>query len=940
MKGRNWLIWILAVCLLTGCCYALAEDWPPEGKVEAFYCLGPEDLDQVYYSRNSYSLDEYSSVGREIILFGSGGATEERATSVQITFMNGDEALKDLFAFENGIVWIHTPDAGVTGRATFRIRAESSKLYVEKEIHPEVRILDTSKIHFEPFTYQVGINQDYDILEMIKSDLSRQGIPCLYVRYDMKDPEITTEEYIMNFSAFTALQEGEWLLNVEVDLDPAGTSAIVPLVLYTGETIQSETLARLDEYREKGTVSTDVEEVSETESRAAEEETPEAGDVTADAETPDSSDQGAGEESGEEEKGTSIRIGISEDYQFADHFDPAYLEELPLELHREMGIEYYLPAEATERNLVYRDKKIYDIADGMTAILFFSWARVEPLEDEQLRLERLEEQGAIFMHNNFTLDSGLPTFEIDYEWKWHPCTINGMEGVWANFSGGFSPRAVMVFEHDGYVYRAAYIGGTLLNTTYNDLMDIFFTSMAPRSDGVVPEEDAERIEGVHIGGMTEGAEFYRQQLGEGFSIGVPGGETRLGRWYTKKDDYAELPITFLEVGNWNYAAIIPYLDDENQYYENSQKAQNFYEKDWLDPKYGWMNTEYRYVDVNGHPALVSTYQVYNDQGLSDRGRIVYVRNNALLQLVVQYPSGNNRLTLDELAMLAELIEYDETQASSREADVSLTVASENNADWAAAGGKLKFTAEFANPEVVNEKAKNNKVTWFVREPSGEDSPDAAINASGILKVKNNLTEKKTVGVIAYSDKFGTWAYKEITLYPQIKAIHAEPETISLYLVDGAEEIISASLEPEEIPLDGLTWKVSPPNVLELENREDGTAAIRPLKAGKATVTVSSGGKTAKVTVQVRQPAEALEITWKGKAAAGKTISLQGKISPANATDKSLSWSVDVDESIAAISPKGQLKIQKDVPAGTKITVTCSAEGAPVPVTAVAEITVE
>ena len=53
----------------------------------------------------------------------------------------------------------------------------------------------------------------------------------------------------------------------------------------------------------------------------------------------------------------------------------------------------------------------------------------------------------------------------------------------------------------------------------------------------------------------------------------------------------------------------------------------------------------------------------------------------------------------------------------------------------------------------------------------------------------------------------------------------------------------------------------------------------------------------------------------------------------------MEWSLDVGEDIATVD-KGKVKISKDAPAGTVITVTCTALGVPEPVTATAQITVE
>jgi len=64
------------------------------------------------------------------------------------------------------------------------------------------------------------------------------------------------------------------------------------------------------------------------------------------------------------------------------------------------------------------------------------------------------------------------------------------------------------------------------------------------------------------------------------------------------------------------------------------------------------------------------------------------------------------------------------------------------------------------------------------------------------------------------------------------------------------------------------------------------------------------------------------------------------ITPASAGNKTLEWSLDVDDSIATINDKGQVKIKKDVPAGTKITVTCKAIGAPESIVRTLEIVTE
>lgn len=53
----------------------------------------------------------------------------------------------------------------------------------------------------------------------------------------------------------------------------------------------------------------------------------------------------------------------------------------------------------------------------------------------------------------------------------------------------------------------------------------------------------------------------------------------------------------------------------------------------------------------------------------------------------------------------------------------------------------------------------------------------------------------------------------------------------------------------------------------------------------------------------------------------------------------LEWSLDTGEDIATVNNKGQVKIAKTAPAGTVITVTCRALGAPEPLVRTVEISV-
>ena len=84
--------------------------------------------------------------------------------------------------------------------------------------------------------------------------------------------------------------------------------------------------------------------------------------------------------------------------------------------------------------------------------------------------------------------------------------------------------------------------------------------------------------------------------------------------------------------------------------------------------------------------------------------------------------------------------------------------------------------------------------------------------------------------------------------------------------------------------------------------------------------------------------ESIELAVSGKAVPGGTVTVKETLSPKQAGNKYVEWSLDVGEDVATVS-KGRVKIAKTVPAGTVITVTCTALGAPEPVVSTIRIEV-
>ena len=91
-----------------------------------------------------------------------------------------------------------------------------------------------------------------------------------------------------------------------------------------------------------------------------------------------------------------------------------------------------------------------------------------------------------------------------------------------------------------------------------------------------------------------------------------------------------------------------------------------------------------------------------------------------------------------------------------------------------------------------------------------------------------------------------------------------------------------------------------------------------------------GGKTAKLKVNVLQPVEDIILDTEGKAIPGSMVRIRATIMPRKLWDKKVTWSLDVGDEIATVKG-GTVKIAENAPAGTVITVICTAEDAPEPV---------
>ena len=467
-----------------------------------------------------------------------------------------------------------------------------------------------------------------------------------------------------------------------------------------------------------------------------------------------------------------------------------------------------------------------------------------------------------------------------------------------------------------------------------------YTITAVPSDG----GPAVKLTGKTATGLITGEAFSPMSLMEGFSVPVP----EIGEKYADRNDV---------------------YDDARQY--------SFYTKDDTTPFYIWVDyTVYEPLEVfaedaetaskqyysydkyedfqgeeillDGHPALAQVVKVEDNTGAYSMGIIQYVRNNRFLRArVYSLPQNGTpwedlpRVTLADLRKIAEGIVYDPAQASFTVADGEISLTAKEGTDVLTAGKKLTLLAAFANPDKVNKKAKNDTVTWSVTDPAAGAAPEGVtVDARGVVTAGKQIDQVLKVEVKAESTVFHTSAVFPVTVIPAVKKLAVEPAEIFFYTGTEASETVKAVLDPDTVPPLGITWTAAKEGIVEITpDAENGTAVIRPLAAGKAQIAVKEpGGKNAKLTVNVVAPVEDMTLEAKGKPVPGGTVTVKETLVPKQAGNKNVEWTLDVGEDIATVA-KGKVKIAKTAPAGTVITVTCTALGAPEPVVRTVQIEV-
>ena len=269
------------------------------------------------------------------------------------------------------------------------------------------------------------------------------------------------------------------------------------------------------------------------------------------------------------------------------------------------------------------------------------------------------------------------------------------------------------------------------------------------------------------------------------------------------------------------------------------------------------------------------------------------------------------------------------------AENALTIRAEDGVTVLSSGQRVQLTALNPSGEQLT-----SGVSWTVTDLGGFDARNyATVNRRGVVTAKT-LNRKVSVRVKATGS--GLRGEIELTILPKLRRMTMDQTKVTLYL--GAEEpvTVQVSATPEEAMPPKLVWTAAD-DLLTVQPAEDGTSAVLiPKKPGKTSVTVkdAKSRNSASARVTVIQPVTAVTIVGPAAVQRGKSVTYHVSLAPGNASDKTVTWSVDTQNSVAVVTSGGVLKVRKAAEPGMIIHLTCTAKGAGEPISQTIEVKVE
>ena len=221
------------------------------------------------------------------------------------------------------------------------------------------------------------------------------------------------------------------------------------------------------------------------------------------------------------------------------------------------------------------------------------------------------------------------------------------------------------------------------------------------------------------------------------------------------------------------------------------------------------------------------------------------------------------------------------------------------------GESAKLTAKISPAA-----AADRTVTW-----TSSDKAIATVDGSGNVQGLKAGTATITATAEGKSGKC-TVTVKEKT----VSVTEVSLDRTELTLTEGSSENLTATVKPDNATNKKVTWKSDKTDIASV----DESGKVTALKAGEATITVTTedGGKnaTCKVTVKSKNvPVTGVEVNpWAVTLSVRGTTKLSYTIKPADAANQNVKWESE-SPSVATVDSEGNVK---GIAAGTaKISVT-------------------
>jgi uncharacterized protein YjdB len=217
----------------------------------------------------------------------------------------------------------------------------------------------------------------------------------------------------------------------------------------------------------------------------------------------------------------------------------------------------------------------------------------------------------------------------------------------------------------------------------------------------------------------------------------------------------------------------------------------------------------------------------------------------------------------------------------------------------------KGESEYLSATIYPEDATDMSVTW-----SSSDTRIAEVDDDGKVTAKNG----GSVTITATSGDVSDYCF--VTVIVPVSSISLNKTELAL--IKGRQEVLSATVGPEDATDKTVSWSSSDTSVASVD--QNGT--VTAVNAGSAIVTAQAGTMSATCHISVTIPVESISLNPTEKTIkVGETLQLTATVFPEDASDKTVQWSSS-DTSIVSVNDKGQVKGLKE---GTA-TITASAEG--------------